>query len=129
MEKVVTAGQIPEKYEAAKIKTLMRRIEYAINAVIQGQNHVVVTTDVSYRATSGDRVILANSSVSVVTVTLPPPSDAMFKHFDVKKIDGTANVVLIVPESGTIDGASAETLSVQYQSAQIACDGIGYWLI
>lgn len=129
MEKVVSAGQVPEKYEPAKLRTLLRRFEYAINTLVDGQNTVVVTTDVSYRATVGDSVILADSSASVVTVMLPPPADAMFKRFDVKKLDGTANVVVIDAESGNIDGGATKSLSVQYQALTFVSDGVGYWVI
>lgn len=129
MDKVVSAGQIPDKYEASKLKTLFRRIEYAINTLINDQKNTVVTTATSMRATVGDFVILADSSASVVTVTLPPPADAIYKRFDVKKLDGTANVVVIAPESGNVDGSASKSLSVQYQALTFVSDGVGYWVI
>lgn len=129
MEKVVTAGQIPEKYEEAKFRSLFRRVEYAINSLINDHKNTVVTATTSYRATTGDFVILGDSSASVVTVTLPPASEAIYKRFDIKKIDVGANVVVIATAAGDIDGGTTKSLSVQYQALTLVSDGQKYWVI
>lgn len=83
-----------------------------------------VETDVDYTANDRD-VVLADSSKAAppIVITLPELSENLWVC--VKKTDSTASNVEIDPASGVglIDGAGTHTLTSQYESVELYCDG------
>ena len=64
-----------------------------------------------------------------VTITLPPAADR-FKEVCIKKIDATANAVMVEGSgSETIDDATTLVMSSQYDAVRIASDGSEWWIL
>ena len=78
-----------------------------------------------------DYVILVDDDTagSTVTITLPAAASHAGRVYHIKKLGTTANVVIDGNASETIDGATTHTLSIQYDSRQIVCDGSNWSII
>ena len=65
-----------------------------------------------------------------ITVTLPQTIAAVDKVYVIKKIDASANTVIITPRGAdTIDGGATLTLTTQWDVAIIRSDGISQWYV
>lgn len=88
-------------------------------------NSIVVTSD--YTASASD-FILADASAGNITITLPAPVDGA--KVAVKKIDSSANTIIINPHgTETIDGSTSLTLSTQYESYYLCSDGNNWYIL
>lgn len=74
--------------------------------------------------------VLVNAATAGVTITLPAASGVTGRMYVIKKIDSSANTVTI-DGNGTekIDGANTVTLSAQWNSRTIQCDGSAWYII
>jgi len=98
----------------------------ATNLTLTG---IVTTTSVSYSVTAIDAFIKANATSNAITVNLPAVSTSTGREITIKKIDSSANIVTLDANgSETIDGSTTKTITLQYESATIVCDGTS-WLI
>jgi len=87
-----------------------------------------VETDVDYSASDRD-FVLADSSRAAppITITLPTASENLWVC--VKKVDASAsNVDITSGAVGTIDGNGTHTLSSQYDSVELYCDGTNWYI-
>lgn len=90
----------------------------------------IVTKNANYSATTSDETILANASTGNVTITLPTASGNTGKTYIVKKIDSSANSVIIATTSAqTIDGITTRTFTSQYTGAQVQTDGSNWFVL
>lgn len=85
-----------------------------------------VETDVDY--TAEDRnVVLADSSKAAPPITITLPTLAENLWVCVKKTDATvSNVDITAGVSGTIDGSGTYSLTTQYESVELFCDGTNW---
>jgi hypothetical protein len=91
----------------------------ATRALATSDNALITDNFIAVDATTGD-----------VTVTLPAASTATGVVLNVKKVDSSANnVILDGNASETIDGATTLSFNVQYQSFTVVCDGTQWWVI
>lgn len=73
--------------------------------------------------------VLVDASGGARTMTLPAAAGCTGRRYNVKKVDSSANGVIIDPNGAeTIDGATTKTIAVQYDSLTIESDGAG-WVI
>jgi len=88
-------------------------------------------TATSYTALTTDHNILVDDATagSAVTVTLPAASGNAGLQYNIKKLGNTANVIVDGDGSETIDGGTTATLTVQYESITIVCDGSNWWIV
>ena len=88
----------------------------------------VITTSYSL---DDEHTIIADDDTagSTVTLTLPAASGIDGRIYVIKKIGTTANVVIDGNAAETIDGALTATLTTQYESITIQCDGTSWWII
>lgn len=88
----------------------------------------VITT--TYSA-SIETVILVNDDTAggAVTVTLPAAAKSMDKAYYIKKLGTTGNVVIDGNGSETIDGSTTVTISTQYTSLNIYCNGTAWYIV
>ena len=98
--------------------------------IIDGKKQwTTVEKDVDYSAEDRD-FVLADSSKAAppITITLPEMAEGLWVA--VKKVDATAGAVDIDPFSGVglIDGAASHTLSHQYDSVELFCDGSNWYI-
>jgi len=82
-----------------------------------------------YSAVSGD-VILWDATAGAKTVNLPAAASNTNVKIDVKKLDSSGNAITIDGNaSETIDGATTITLTTQYESVTLFCDGFNWHII
>jgi len=76
---------------------------------------------------STNEFVLADASLSSLTITLPLPAANI--RVAVKKIDSSQNNVVIEGESASIDGGSTFVLETQYESYEFYCDGTNWYIL
>ncbi len=75
-------------------------------------------------------LLLVSASAAAVTVTLPAAAKSLNRTLHIKKTDSSANAVTIDGNaSETIDGALTASLTTQWQSRTLQCDGAAWFLI
>ncbi len=89
-----------------------------------------VSPNIDYTATSSDQVILVNALAGTVKVTLPAVTAVPGREYIIKKTDGSPNAVVIQANAAeNIDGQNKVSLTLQYQSYSIVCDGTQWNII
>jgi hypothetical protein len=94
-----------------------------------GESKPEVTKTASFTA-SDAYFYPVDATAGSVVVTLPPASTTMGKKYVIKKVDSTANTVVITADTGLpdlIDGVASKTISTQYGTVFIESDGISAW--
>jgi hypothetical protein len=96
----------------------------------KGDFESVTVTTTAYTV-FGKKYILVDDDTAgaQVTITLPPAIDNTDEVIVVKKLGTTANVVVDGNASETIDGVTTNTLTTQYASVMIVCDGANWHII
>ncbi len=84
---------------------------------------VTLTTATTLGATH--YTVLANAAI---TITLPNANTCSGRVYVIKKIIATGSVTL-ASAGGTIDGASTQTLTTQYQKFAVQSDGTNWYII
>ena len=85
----------------------------------------VVTKAVDYAARNHD-CVLVDASLGDIAITLP--TEQANVYVDVKKTDSSANAVTVTGV-GTIDGAASLSISTQYYSYTLLCDGTNWHIV
>lgn len=89
------------------------------------QTHIVVKT-VSYQMVATDSGVAADATGGAITQTLPvSPTPGYI--YSVIKIDSSVHAVTVQGASGDINGASTDTISIQYASSNYRFDGTNWW--
>jgi hypothetical protein len=84
----------------------------------------------NYTIATSDTVVLADATSGSVTITLPTASSASGYRFFIKRIDNSANSVSVQRQgSDTIDGATSQSLSLQYMSITVVSNGSNWYII
>ena len=74
-----------------------------------------------------DNLILADATAGVITMTLPSVVAADGNIFRIKKIDASANAVIVdTPGAETIDGDASYSLLNRYESIMVVSDGVNW---
>jgi len=98
---------------------------YRFGSLTRVVNSSAITADASV---SND-VSLVDSSSATVTMTLPTPSAGLF--YTIKKVDSSANTVVVDAGTGsaTLDGGANFTLYHQYETVSCVCDGTNWHIV
>lgn len=103
----------------------LRRISAELAAINSNVRYETAASQVA----AGDEILIMNVTSGTATIVLPPLAISFGRELLVKKIDATANtVVLDGTGAETIDGAATRTLSAQYAFIRVAA-GITDWHI
>jgi hypothetical protein len=108
---------------------MVRALTKAGNPVALGVK--TVTSGPQYTVISSDKILLIDDDTIAqqVTVLLPAVLNCNDRELTVKKIGTTAAVVVDGSGSETIDGATTQTISAQYDAMHIICDGTAWWIV
>jgi hypothetical protein len=88
------------------------------------------TKTADYTVATTDTVVFADATSGNVTITLPTASTASGYRFFVKRIDGSSNSVTVQRSSSdTIDGATSQSLPIQYMSITVVSNGSNWFII
>lgn len=106
----------------------------AANSTVEVQGSIAMaikTVTSSYTATAADNTILANTSSSSITLTLPAPSAFSGRIYTIKKIGngGIDRELVITPSSGTIDGGSSYTIYNDWTYVTLQTNGTDWFII
>jgi len=87
-----------------------------------------ITTDTTLDNTY--QVLLCDCTSGDITLTLPAAADNVGLMYHVKKTDSSANIVTVDGNaSETIDGATTQTITSQYDSIKIISDGTNWGIL
>jgi len=106
-------------------------------SITQNTNTVAIATALTTRVVSTttsvlstDDLLLVDTSGGAVTLNLPAASTVPGKVYYAKKTSGTANNMIIDPDSSeTIDGLATKTTNVQYETFTFVSDGSSWWIL
>lgn len=91
---------------------------------------MVTTATTNYTATDLNHTVLCDASGGAFTVTLPEVAVSEGLLLNVKKIDSGVHAVTVDGSgSEVIDGSTTQSLSSQYDSIAIHCDGAAWYII
>lgn len=101
---------------------------------VPGGNNIPVLPNRSVAASGAlldtDSVVFASAAGGAISLSLPNPALYSGETITIKKTDATANAVTITQFAAeTIDGVASVTLTVQYQSMSIYCDGTNWHIV
>ena len=82
----------------------------------------------NYTTTSSDHTIICGAGNQTFTVTLLPAADVKNIIYNIKNI-GTGTITIDGNSAETIDGATTQVISIQYDSISIQSDGTEWWII
>lgn len=93
----------------------------------EGEEQVVFKAG-NYTATVGDSVIIVDTSMGDVVISLPSATHSG-KRFIIVKETSDVDTVSITPfGNDTIEASNSKTLSTQWQKAILKADGVSNWL-
>lgn len=99
------------------------------NVKLSSMDFKTITATTYDASTFKTDVLLGDCTSNGITITLPPVATTHVKRFLIKKTDSTANKVTIDGNSSeTIDGATTQLLSNQYDWMEVVTDG-SEWFI
>lgn len=100
-----------------------------ISGKLNGFASSVATISSSVILSTEQHVILADAASGNITLTLPNAVSSANVQFAIKKIDSTANFVIIsASNSQTIDGISTKTITTQYEASLFVSDGANWFI-
>ena len=82
-----------------------------------------------YTATAQDGTILVDASTGDVTVSIPAANSVKGLKYSIKKVDMSANKVIIQPLAGTIDGQANRFTDVPWQGYVIQSNGANWFVV
>jgi len=85
----------------------------------------------NYTVTGADNTILANTTSSAITITLPDPAAFSGRIYTIKKI-GTGGIdkeLTITPAAGTIDGGASYVIYNDWTYVSMQTDGANWYVI
>lgn len=91
----------------------------------------IITTTSNYSASATDNTILANTTGSALTITLPSTATIKGRIYTIKKIGsgGIDNQLTINPSGGTIDGGSSYIIYNDWTYVTLQTDGSNWYVI
>lgn len=96
---------------------------------VMKQKSIKSVTTTPYTELENDDVILVDATAGAAIVNLLASANRTGRQIIIKKIDVTANAVTVDPNAAeTIDGATTNVLSSQYDSITMVSDGVN-WII
>lgn len=126
MEKISDTLFLPMDWESARPELVRKQFELAraVNNAADGRIYNVRTVTAASTINGGDGVILCDTTSGDLTLAAMSAGDMINKMVFVKKIDSSANRVLVTAVGGeTIEGSATRTLSVQYQTVVLYSSG------
>lgn len=130
MGKITEFALFPEDWNAARPELVRKQFELvnAVNPLVDGRMYQTRTFTAAGTMNGADGVILANATAGAMTVTALPADEAFQKVIRVKKIDASANNVLVkAAGSDTFEGVTTITLAAQYASVVLYSSGSSTW--
>ncbi|HTE08087.1 MAG TPA: hypothetical protein VK628_04955 [Flavitalea sp.] len=118
----------------AAAKTILVGSTGSANSTVQVNGSLAMsisTVSANYTLTGADNTVLANTSGSPFTITLPNPASFPGRIYTIKKIGtgGIDNELTITPSSGTIDGGANLIIYNDWTYVTVQTDGSAWYII
>jgi hypothetical protein len=118
----------------AAAKTFLAGSTGSANSTVQvagSLSMAIKSVTTTYSATASDNTILANTSTTAFTITLPSPANIAGRIYTIKKIGsgGIDKELTITPTSGTIDGGSSYVIYNDWTYVTLQTDGTDWYII
>lgn len=128
------AGTKTFKDSVVANKAILVGAEGAATSTVQIEGSVAMaikTITANYTAAGTDNTILANTTSSAITLTLPNPGTFAGRIYTIKKIGsgGIDNQLTITPAAGTIDGGSNYVIYNDWTYVTLQTDGSNWYII
>lgn len=128
------AGTKTFKDSVVANKAILVGAEGAANSTVQVEGSIAMaikTISANYTAAATDNTILANTTSSAITLTLPNPGTFAGRIYTIKKIGsgGIDNQLTISPAAGTIDGGANYTIYNDWTYVTLQTDGSNWYII
>lgn len=130
MDKIAEFALLPDDWIAAKPELVRKQFELvrAVNPLIDGRLYQARTLLAAGTLNAADGVVLANATAGAMTVTAMLADEAIGKVVRVKKVDASANNVLVkAAGADTFEGVTTITLAAQYASVVLYSSGASTW--
>jgi hypothetical protein len=115
------------RYEHNQLAAEVKAIEGAIRS---GPHTLKTVAKTSAYTAATESVILVDATSGAVVITLPAAAGVTNRIYQVKKVDSSVNAVTVDGnDAETIDGATTQVLSTQYEAVMIVCDGAGWHIL
>lgn len=102
----------------------------SVSHIVGSQSSSITTVSTTTTLDATHFVVLADATSGTITINLPAVSTLTGRRYTVKKIDGSANTVVLDGNgSETIDGATTQTLSGIYESLTIQNNGTAWFIV
>lgn len=120
--------------DSVSAKAVMIGNNGAANSTMQVEGSIsmaVKTVTANYAATSADNTILANTTSTAVSITLPSATNISGRIYTIKKIGtgGLDKELTITPAGGTIDGGSSFVIYNDWSYVTLQTDGTNWFII
>lgn len=138
MNRISFDPRLPQRIEATaeylnllniRLNEIYRAIAAQINNGADGFLSAVVTVTADYTVLENDQVILVDTTLGNVAITLPAATDTENKVFTVKKKTSDGNTVTVDPASGNVDGSATKAWTTALATFRFASDGANYWIL
>jgi len=118
----------------AAAKTILAGSTGNANSTVQvagSLSMAIKSVTANYTVTVSDNTILANTTSTAFTVTLPDPASFAGRIYTIKKIGsgGIDKELTISPASGTIDGGSSYVIYNDWTYVTLQTDGANWYII
>lgn len=129
----LSSSMIPAAYNRQSWWQIIHRIIQPLTQLVDGYLFKIadgapITAD--YTAPLGVSFIPVDASSGAVTVTLPAVDESSGRRITVKKIDNSANTVTVDGNgSETIDDATTQIITTQYDSICVMSDLSEWWIV
>lgn len=91
---------------------------------------VIGPIGVDITLTDANRTVTVDATAASRTITLPSALSARWRKYIIKKVDVSANSVVVTAAGGdNIDGAATRVLTAQYEFVEIQSDGVNTWWV
>jgi hypothetical protein len=116
----------------AQLKVALNRVLRSTKQILDylQDGYLFNTTKVTsnYTITQNDSFILADATSATVVITLKPALECEMREVVVKKIDSTANPVVINGNGDNIDGSASKSITTQYASRVLGAKDGDWWI-
>lgn len=117
-------------YIVTLVKFLSERFFEITDVVNINASPPNITITANYTATQDDRIILADSTSGVITISLPSAELSPSRTYNIIKIDASVNLVTIDAFGAeTINGSTTISLTSQYEAVTIYCTGSTWYIL
>jgi hypothetical protein len=123
--------KIAQLVDPSKMAFKLRQLIDEFNKLDMLTSNLSIIRDVSVDTilTTEYGTVLVDATSAPVTVTLPDGEEFRNWTYTVKKIDASANNVIVDGGSSTIDGIGSYTISIQNQSITVRKHSTGWYIL